>query len=115
MRQPAGATAGGANASYSYRDNVVCRDYVLQDLAQLLCNTPSLVSLSLEELHELEEFDNLDTASLWDALHAAAAVPGGIASRLLSLRVSDCFWNTPELFCVLKQLTGLTQLRYAPL
>lgn len=84
----------------------------LQDLAELLCRIPGLSNLSLQELHELEDFDNLDVTSLWDALDAAVAAPGGFAGRLVGLSVSGCFWNTAELFGVLKQLTGLTQLRY---
>eukprot|EP00775_Hariotina_reticulata_P002989 gene2989-3272_t len=74
-----------------------------------------------QELHELDDFDNLDPASLWDALAAAAAAgeepqcsavqTAPFSQRLSSLYVSGCFWNCPELFGTLKLLTGLTQLR----
>jgi hypothetical protein len=80
----------------------------LQDLARLLSGLPCLTSLCLQELHELEDFDNLDPASLWDALQAALPVLG---QRLVALSVADCFWNDSGLFGVLRQLSALTQLR----
>jgi hypothetical protein len=63
----------------------------------------------LQELHELEDFDNLDPASLWDALEAALPC---LKQRLVALSVADCFWNDPGLFGVLRHLTALTQLRW---
>ncbi|WIA09742.1 hypothetical protein OEZ85_009121 [Tetradesmus obliquus] len=89
------------------------RDYpatYTQDLARLLSGLPGVTSLSLQELHELEDFDNLDPASLWDALEAALPCLG---ERLVSLSVADCFWNDPGLFGVLRHLSALTQLRLA--
>lgn len=80
----------------------------MQDLARLLSGLPGVTSLSLQELHELEDFDNLDPASLWDALEAALPCLG---ERLVSLSVADCFWNDPGLFGVLRHLSALTQLR----
>lgn len=41
-----------------------------------------------------------------------AAVPV-LAARLQVLRVAGCFWNQPELFGGLRQLTALTELRCA--
>jgi hypothetical protein len=77
-----------------------------------------------QELQELDDFDNLDPTSLWDALAAAAGAgekPAAAAAaavkaaplsqRLSSLYVSGCFWNSRGLFGTLKLLTGLTQLR----
>lgn len=66
--------------------------------------------LTLYEVHELEELDTLDPASLWDVLHAALPV---LTHRLQVLKVAGCFWNQPELFGGLRQLTALTELRYA--
>lgn len=80
----------------------------MQGLSHLLCSLPGVVNLSLQELHELEDFDNLDLASLWDALEASLPCLG---HRLVGLNVSDCFWNDAELFNVLRHLTALTQLK----
>lgn len=76
----------------------------------MLAVLPRLAHLSLSESHELDDFDTLDPASLWDALAAATPV---LAERLVSLAVSGCFWGCPELFGGLRQLTRLTQLRCA--
>jgi hypothetical protein len=81
-----------------------------QDLAHLLASQRRLTHLTLHEVHELEELDTLDPASLWDVLVAAVPV---LARRLQVLRVAGCFWNQPELFGGLRQLTALTELRCA--
>lgn len=83
----------------------------MQDLARLLASQPRLTRLILYEVHELEELDTLDPASLWDVLHAALPV---LAARLQVLSVAGCFWNQPELFGGLRQLTALTELRWGP-
>lgn len=81
-----------------------------QDLAHLLASQRRLTHLTLHEVHELEELDTLDPASLWDVLVAAVPV---LAARLQVLHVAGCFWNQPELFGGLRQLTALTELRCA--
>jgi hypothetical protein len=84
-----------------------------QGLAQLLsASQRQVTALQLQELHELDGFDTLDAASLWDVLAAAAPALRG---RLAALSVSGCFWNQPESFGVLRQLTALTELRCAVL
>jgi hypothetical protein len=80
----------------------------VQDLAQLLACQHRLQQLTLQEMHELEELDTLDPASLWDVLAAALPV---LTASLQVLRVAGCFWNQPELFGGLQQLTALTELR----
>lgn len=87
-----------------------CQHTCTQDLAHLLASQRRLTHLTLHEVHELEELDTLDPASLWDVLVAAVPV---LARRLQVLRVAGCFWNQPELFGGLRQLTAVTELRCA--
>jgi hypothetical protein len=49
----------------------------LQDLAHLLASQRRLTELTIQEVHELEELDTLDPASLWDVLAAATPVLAG--------------------------------------
>lgn len=55
-------------------DQTILTCIFLQDLAQLLACQHRLQQLTLQEMHELEELDTLDPASLWDVLAAALPV-----------------------------------------
>lgn len=68
----------------------------MQDLAQLLACQHCLQQLTLQEMHELEELDTLDPASLWDVLAAALPVLTASLQVLLgnhSARIGQgCCW-----------------------
>jgi hypothetical protein len=71
----------------------VCPLVALQELAHLLASQRRLTELTLREVHELEEFDTLDPASLWDVLAAATPV---LADRLqvgLELGITLGVWG----------------------